>query len=98
MEENKIKDLIARDTGNYADWGVQITCPYCYGNYTHFESTEQKETDNGDVWEGRGGAARVAMFCEQCPQLFYIRIGEHKGFSFLGVKTSNNTSKFHEPS
>ena len=95
---NKIIEMIGRDDEYFTEWGIHITCPYCKGGYTHFEDVSKRESDKGEAWEGRGGAARIAMFCEECPNLFYIRVGEHKGFSFLDVETSYTVAKMHNES
>jgi hypothetical protein len=96
MEKSKITELVERDDHDMNTWGIHITCPYCKGGYTHFESVSTKETDNYDAWQGRGGAARIAMYCEQCPNPFYVRVGEHKGFSYLDVDISDVTAKLHD--
>jgi hypothetical protein len=93
---NKITEMINRQQGTAVEeFGIHITCPYCKDGYTHFESVSQRESDNHECWEGRGGAARIAMYCEICPNLFYIRVGEHKGYSYLDIEKSFTLAKFH---
>jgi hypothetical protein len=82
---------------NKTNWDKPITCPYCNDDYTHIESVSEKNSDDYSAWSGRGCAARIAMYCEHCPNLFYVRVGEHKGRSYLGIETSDTLANLNKP-
>lgn len=61
---------------------VAFRCPVCDFEYTHFGKPSLRQTDDYDVWNGRGGALRVPMYCE-AGHAWNLGIGFHKGISVL---------------
>jgi hypothetical protein len=64
----------------------QVLCPICNFEYVHFEPPSYYNSqDRGYAWSGRGDAIRIPCWCENGHQ-FWIVIGFHKGYSFIGYE------------
>lgn len=65
--------------------GNRLYCPECSSEYVHVTGASTfTVTDDGDAWEGRGSLESIPMECEG-GHAFSIRIGFHKGQSFMWV-------------
>lgn len=76
--------------------GEQLTCPICNFNYVHFN--EPKFIDGKDdykAWQGRGQAIRIDFWCESGHK-WTLRIGFHKGQSYLKIEESNICEVCHK--
>lgn len=69
-------------------WGVNLGCPVCGYNYVHFNDAENKySNDDYKAWAGRGDAIYIPMWGE-CGHHWVMRIGFHKGFTFIGIENA----------
>jgi hypothetical protein len=71
---------------NDTDWGFSIVCPVddCTCQYVHIGHVYNVHgKDNYQAWQGRGDAAVIPMYCEEGHQ-WLLRLGEHKGYTYIG--------------
>lgn len=62
---------------------LTVHCPVCGGEYVGFGVPSHAETDNYNVWKGRGDAVKIPMHCETDLHLWVLVLGFHKGNTFL---------------
>jgi len=67
------------------DWGVVAQCPVCGTEYNHYGTPHRMDGDDYTAWYGRGPALRIPFKCEHGHK-WNLRIGFHKGYSFLEVE------------
>lgn len=72
------------ETSILSDFGDILVCPKCGSENVHFDRPEYNEFEY-ESWEGRGNALRIPMYCES-EHRWIVRLGHHKGTSFIQVK------------
>lgn len=73
-----------------SEWGEMMSCPECGNQNVHFLSCGLvKGNDHYDAWDGRGNAIRIKMWAE-CGHYWILRLGEHKGYTFMNNEDIKN--------
>jgi hypothetical protein len=91
VEPDRLQDMISRMTDGNNDqgfderWGVNLGCPMCGDSYTHFGKPDYRDVEFKS-WYGRGDSIRIPMWCEVGGHEWVLRLGHHKGNSFLGFE------------
>ena len=86
--EKKVNTQVTGDGDYVSEWGMKLECPIegCGFDYVHIEHPYLvKGKDAGNAWTGRGDAMFLSCYCEENHR-FLLRIGEHKGQTFMGYE------------
>lgn len=72
-----------------AIWSQQLRCPFCGDTCVHIEDADNAPNhDDYSAWEGRGGACRIPMSCEN-GHLWVVLFGFHKGSTYVGIESAS---------
>lgn len=72
------------------DWGLAMPCPVCGFEMIHLNEPSLIDSDDYTAWQGRGGAIRIPMWCENgCHAV--IRFGMHKGGVWFSVEDAERS-------
>lgn len=72
-----------------AIWSQQLQCPFCGDACVHLDDADNAlDTDDYSAWEGRGGACRISMSCEN-GHAWVTLFGFHKGSTYVGIENAS---------